>query len=69
MHFIVPDICNQNGRLFQSRYNGLSTLLIKMVQPSIPESRTRSTMSNTHFYCLYSIMTGSKFIAGSPSKV
>ena len=69
MYFIVPDICNQNGCLFQSRYNGLGTAQIQMVQPSILKSHTRSKMIKTHFYRLYSIMTGSKIIAGSPSKV
>ena len=34
---------------------------IQMVQPSI-------LMIETHFYRLYSIKTGSKIIAGSPSK-
>ena len=40
-----------------------------MVQPSILKSRKRSKMIETHFYRLYSIMTGSKIIAGSPSKI
>ena len=39
-----------------------------MVQPSILKSHKRSKMIETHFYRLYSIMTGSKIIAGSPSK-
>ena len=39
-----------------------------MVQPSIPKSHKRSKMIETHFYRLYSIMTGSRIIAGSPSK-
>ena len=55
--------------LFQSRYNGLSTVRIPMVQPSILKSQTRSKKIKTNFYRLYSIMTGSKIIAGSPSKV
>ena len=54
--------------LYQSRYNGLSTVQIQMVQPSILKSHTRSKMIETHFYRLYSIMTGSKIIAGSPLK-
>ena len=37
-------------------------------QPSIRKSHKRSKMIETHFYCLYSIITGSKIIAGSPSK-
>ena len=39
-----------------------------MVQPSIMKSHKRSKMIETHFYRLYSIMTGSKIIAGTPSK-
>ena len=38
-----------------------------MVQPSILKSHKRSKMIETHFYRLYSIMTGSKIIHGSPS--
>ena len=37
-----------------------------MVQPSILISHKRSKMTETHFYRLYSIMTCSKIIAGSP---
>ena len=55
--------------LFQSRYNGLSTVHIQMVQHSILKSHTRLKMIETHLNRLYSIMTGSKIIAGSPSKV
>ena len=55
--------------LLQSSYNGLGTVQIQMVQPSILKSHTRSKMKETHFYRLHSIMTGSKIIAGSPSKV
>ena len=55
--------------LFKSRYNGLITVHIKMVQPSILKSQKRSKMIETHFHRLYSIMTGSKIIPGSPSKV
>ena len=55
--------------VFQSRYNGLSAVQIQMVQPSILKSHTRSKMIETNFYRLYSIMTGSKIIAGSPYKV
>ena len=54
--------------LFQSRYNGLSTIQIQMVQPFILKSLKRSKIIATHFYRLYSIMNGSKIIAGSPSK-
>ena len=39
-----------------------------MVQPSILKSHKRLKMIETHFYHLYSIMTGSKTIAGSPSE-
>ena len=39
-----------------------------MVQPSTLKSHKRSKMIETHFYRLYSIVTGSKIIAGSPSK-
>ena len=67
MHFIVPDICNQNGCYIESRFNGLSTVQIQMVQPPILKSHKRSKMIETHFYRLYSIMTGPKIIAGSPS--
>ena len=38
-----------------------------MVQPSILKSHKRSKMIEPHFYRLYSIMTGPKIIAGSPS--
>ena len=54
--------------LFWSRFNGLSTMQIQMVQPSILKSLKRSKMIETHFYRLHSIMTGSKIIAGSSSK-
>ena len=40
-----------------------------MVQPSLLKRHKRSKMIETHFYRLYSIMTGSKIIAGSPSKI
>ena len=40
-----------------------------MVQPSILKSHKCSKMIETLFYRLYSIMTGSKIIAGSPSKM
>ena len=53
---------------FYLRFNGLSTVLIQTVQPSILKSHKRSKMIETHFYRLYSIMTGFKIIAGSPSK-
>ena len=55
--------------LFQSRYKGSCTVEIQMVQTSILKSHTRSKMIETHFYRLYSIMPGSKIIAGSTSKV
>ena len=54
--------------LFESRFNGLSTVQIQMVQPSILKSHKRSKMIETHFYHLCPIMPGSKIIAGSPSK-
>ena len=68
MHFIVSDICNQNGCFilvtlqwfkYSANPNG-STLYTE-------KSQTLK-MIETHFYRLYSIMTGSKIIAGSPSK-
>ena len=40
-----------------------------MVQPSIVKSQKHSKMIKTHFYRLYSIMTGFKIFAGSQSKV
>ena len=55
--------------LLQSNFNGLSTVQIQMVQLSILKSHKRSKMIETHFYRLYSIMTGSKIIAGFPSKI
>ena len=39
-----------------------------MVQPSILKSHIGSKMIEPHFYLLYSIMTGSKIIAGSRSE-
>ena len=36
--------------LSQSCYNGLRTVQIQMVQPSILKSHTRSKMIETHFY-------------------
>ena len=54
--------------LLSSRFNGLSTVQFQMVQPSILKSHKHSKMIETHFYRLYSIMTGSKIIHGSPSK-
>ena len=55
--------------LFKPRFNDKSTVQIQMVQPSIVKSHKHSKMIETHFYRLYSIMTGSKIIAGSQSKV
>ena len=65
---IVPDICNQIGCFilvmlqwfkYSAKPNG-ATLYTEKSQ----------TFKNdrTHFYRLYSIMAGSKIIAGSPSK-
>ena len=54
---------------FQSRSNGLSTVRIQMMQPSIVKSHKRSKMIETHFYRLQSKMTVSKIIVGSPLKV
>ena len=54
--------------LFQSRFNGFSTEQIQTVQHSILKSHKRSKIIETHFYRLYSIMTGSKIITCSPSK-
>ena len=76
MYFIIPDICNQNGCFilvtlqwfkYSANPNG-STLYTEKSQPSILKSHKRSKMIETHFYRLYSIMTHSKIIAGSPSK-
>ena len=39
-----------------------------MIQPPILKSHKRSKMIETHFYRLYSIISGSKIIAGPPSK-
>ena len=39
-----------------------------MVQTAVLKSHKRSKMIETHFYRLYFIMTGSKIIAGFPSK-
>ena len=69
MHFIVQISAIKMDALFQSRYNGLSTVQVQMVQPSILKCHICSKMIKSHFYRLYSIMTGSKIIAGSPSKV
>ena len=55
--------------LFLSRFNGLSTVIIQMIQPSIPKSHKRSKMIEIYFYRLYSIMDGAKIIAGYPSKI
>ena len=69
MHFIVPVICNQNGCFilvtlqwfkYSANPNG-STLYTE-------KSQTLK-MIETHFYRLHSVMTGSKIIAGSPSKM
>ena len=54
---------------FQSRFNGLSTVRIQMMQPSIVKNHKPSKMIETFFYCLYSKMTVSKIITGSPLKV
>ena len=40
-----------------------------MMQPSIQKSQKHSNMIETNFYSLYSIMAGSKIIAGSQAKV
>ena len=40
-----------------------------MSKPFILKSHKHSKMIETHFYRLYSIMAGSKIIAGSPPKV
>ena len=52
-----------------SCFNGLSTVQIQMAQPSILKSHKLSKVIETHYYRLYSIMTGFKISAGSPSKV
>ena len=54
---------------FKPRFNDKSTVQAQMLQPSILKSPKHSRMIETHFYRLYSIMTGSKIIAGSQSKV
>ena len=54
---------------FKSRFNDLSTVHVQMMQPSLLKSHIHSKMIETHFYRLYPIMTGSKIIAGSQSKV
>ena len=65
----------QSSRYMQSKWmldfshTSMVTVYIQMVQPSILKSHKRPKMILTHFYRLYSIMTGSKIIAGSPSKV
>ena len=69
MYFIVQISAIKMDALFQSRYNGLSTVQVQIVQPSILKSHIRSKMIKTHFYRFYSIMTGSKIFADSPSKV
>ena len=69
MHSIVPDICNQNGyftlvtlQWFKCSANSNGRTLV---------TEKSQTFKNylTHFYRLYSRMTGSKIIAGSPSKM
>ena len=69
MHFIVPDICNQTGCF-------ISVTLQWFKYSTTPNGATIYTekshtfkMIETHFYRLYSIMTGFKIIADSPSKV
>ena len=58
---------------FISRFNNYSTVFVHMVQPSILKSYKYSKMIETYFYRLHSIMhsimTGSKIIVGSCSKV
>ena len=56
------------GALFQSRFNGLRTVQIQMVQHLYTENHKRSKAIETNFNRLHSIMTGSKIIAGSSSK-
>ena len=53
-----------SSRYLQSKW----MLDFSHVQPSILKSHKRSKMIKNHFYRLYSIMNGSKIIAGSPSK-
>ena len=69
MHFIVPGICNQNVclilvtlQMFKYRTNPNGATLYTEKSQTIK-------MIETHFYCFYPIMTGSKIISGYPSKV
>ena len=68
MQFIVEDICNQNGCLILVALQWLKYSTNPNGSTLYTESHKRSKMIETHFYRLYSIMTGSKIFAGSPSK-
>ena len=47
----------------------ICTVQFQMVQPYILKIHKHLKMTETHFYCVHSKMTGSKIIAGSQSKV
>ena len=54
---------------FKSSFSDFSTVHVQMARPSILKSHKHSKMIETHFDRLFSIMTDSKIIAGSQSKV
>ena len=54
--------------LYFSHASMFKTVQIQKAQPSILKSHKRSKIIETDFYRLYSIMTGSKIVVGSPSK-
>ena len=55
--------------LFDLSHASMIKVHVQMMQPSILKSHKHSKMIETNFYRLYSIMIGSKIIAGSQSKV
>ena len=68
MHFIVQDICNQNGFFFIVTLQWFKYSANPNGSTLYTEKSQTFKMIETHFYRLYSIMTGSQIIAGSPSK-
>ena len=69
MYFMVPDIFNQNGCFISVTLQWFKYSTNLNGATLYTEKSHTLKMIETHFYRLYSIMTGSKIIAGSPSKV
>ena len=69
MYFIVPDICNQNGCFILVTLQWFKYSANPEGSTLYTEKSQTSKMFETHFYRLYSIMTGSKSSLVLPLKM